>query len=153
MTRTNDALSVLEGMYAAEADYFTAGGPGKASFAPLAPFFSPDVVLHQADGLPYGGIWRGHEGMERFFLAMGETWEVFDLVEQSFLSEKSPLVVSTRVHVRARATGRELDFPILQTITVEDGRITEVWPFYWDTAAIAAACTNYHSADDRLPRS
>jgi hypothetical protein len=41
-----------------------------------------------------------------------------------FLSEKSPLVV-----------------------------LTEVWPFYWDTAAIAAACTNYHSADDRLPRS
>ncbi|MFI7115048.1 hypothetical protein [Amycolatopsis sp. NPDC049868] len=62
-------------------------------------------------------------------------------------------MVLTHVHVRARSTGRELDFPILQTITVGDGRITEVRPFYWDTAAIAAACTNYHSADDRLPRS
>ncbi|WP_236725298.1 nuclear transport factor 2 family protein [Amycolatopsis orientalis] len=153
MTRTSDALSVLKGMYAAEAGYFAAGGPGKSSFAPLAPFFSPDVVLRQADGLPYAGTWRGHEGMERFFLAMSDTWEVFDMVEQSFLSDNSPLVVLTHVHVRARATGRELDFPILQTITVEDGRITEVWPFYWDTAAIAAACTNYHSADDRLPRS
>ncbi|ONI79727.1 hypothetical protein ALI144C_23520 [Actinosynnema sp. ALI-1.44] len=29
-------------MYAAEADY-------------LAPYFSPDDVLHQADALPYGG--------------------------------------------------------------------------------------------------
>lgn len=140
-------------MYAAEAGYFAAGGPGKATFAPLAPFFSPDVVLHQADALPYGGIWRGHKGLERFFAAMSDTWAVFDMVEQSFLSETSPLVVLTQVHVRARTTGRELDFPILQTITVEDGRITEVRPFYWDTAAIAAACTNYHSADDRLPRS
>ncbi len=153
VTSTTDALSVLKGMYAAEAGYFAAGGPGKATFAPLAPFFSPDVVLHQADGLPYGGIWRGHEGMERFFLAMGATWDVFDMLAQSFLSETSPLVVLTHVHVRARTTGRELDFPILQTITVEDGHITEVRPFYWDTAAIAAACTNYHSADDRLPRS
>ncbi|MFC3449267.1 nuclear transport factor 2 family protein [Amycolatopsis speibonae] len=153
MTSTTDALSVLKGMYAAEAGYFAAGGPGKATFAPLASFFSPDVVLHQADALPYGGIWRGHEGMERFFRAMGHTWEVFDMVEQSFLSETRPLVVLTHVHVRARATGRELDFPILQTITVEDGRITEVRPFYWDTAAIAAACTNYHPTDDRLPRS
>lgn len=153
VTTTTDALSVLKGMYAAEAEYFAAGGPGKASFASLAPFFSPDVVLHQADGLPYGGIWRGHEGMERFFVAMSGTWDVFDMLDQSFLSETDPLVILTHVHVRARATGRELDFPILQTITVADGRITEVRPFYWDTAAIAAACTNYHSADDRLPRS
>ncbi|WET78038.1 nuclear transport factor 2 family protein [Amycolatopsis sp. QT-25] len=150
---TTDALSVLKGMYAAEAGYFAAGGPGKATFAPLAPFFSPDVVLHQADALPYGGIWRGHEGLERFFAIMSDTWEIFDMMEQSFLSETSPLVVLTRVHVRARATGRELNSPILQTITVEDGRVTEVRPFYWDTAAIAAVCTNYHSADDRLPRS
>ncbi|WP_410659824.1 nuclear transport factor 2 family protein [Amycolatopsis sp. lyj-112] len=153
LSSATDAMSVLKGMYAAEAGYFAAGGPGKASFASLAPFFSPDVVLHQADSLPYGGIWRGHDGMERFFAAMSDTWDVFDMVEQSFLSETSPLVVLTHVHVRARATGRELDFPILQTITVENGRITEVHPFYWDTAAIGLACTNYHSDDDRLPRS
>ncbi|MFC7449813.1 hypothetical protein [Rhodococcus daqingensis] len=28
----------------------------------------------------------------------------------------------------------------MQTITVTDGRITEVRPFYWDTPAITAAC-------------
>ncbi|MFC9256395.1 hypothetical protein [Amycolatopsis thailandensis] len=38
---------------------------------------------------------------------MSATWEVFDLVEQSFLSETSPLVVLTHVHVRSRATGRD----------------------------------------------
>ncbi|GAA4543958.1 nuclear transport factor 2 family protein [Amycolatopsis samaneae] len=131
---------MLKGMYAAEAEYLAAGGPGTASFAPLAPFFSPDVVLRQAESLPYGGDWRGHAGLERFFLAMSATWESFDMVEQSFLSRDNPLVVLTRVRARARGTGRELDFPILQTITVEDGRIAEVCPFYWDTAAIAAAC-------------
>ncbi|WP_309111257.1 nuclear transport factor 2 family protein [Saccharothrix sp.] len=135
------ALEVLEGMYAAEVDYLAAGGPGQASFAPLAPFFAPDVVLHQAESLPYGGVWRGHDGMERFFLRMSRTWERFDLVEQEFLTRTSPLVVLTRVHARVRATGRELEFPILQVITVEDGRITEVRPFYWDTGTIAAACS------------
>lgn len=48
----------------------------------------------------------------------------------------------TQVHARARATGRVLDFPILQTITVEDGRITEIRPFYWDTAQVASACSS-----------
>lgn len=60
--------------------------------------------------------------------------------EQEFLSTSGTAVVLTQVHARARATGRELDFPILQTIGVVDGRIADVRPFYWDTAEIAAAC-------------
>ncbi|WP_281903161.1 nuclear transport factor 2 family protein [Phytohabitans aurantiacus] len=136
-------LAVLQGMYAAETQYLAAGGPGTADFAPLEPFFSADVVLHQATSLPYGGTWRGHEGMERFFLAMSQTWDIFEMVEQHFLATTSPLVVLTYVHARARTTGRELDFPILQTITVKGERITEVHPFYWDTAAIADACTTH----------
>lgn len=135
-----DPLTVLTGMYAAEAEYLAAGGPGEASFAVLAPYFSPDVVLHQADALPYGGTWRGHEGMERFFRAMSGVWESFVMEEQEFLATGEtggPLVVLTQVRARARATGRELAFPILQTITVTDGRIAEVRPFYWDTGAVA----------------
>jgi ketosteroid isomerase-like protein len=136
----NETASVLQGMYAAEVEYLAAGGPGTASFDPLAPFFAPDVVLHQAESLPYGGIWRGHNGMERFFVAMSRAWEEFEIVEQEFLSTSGTAVVLTQVHARARATGRELDFPILQTIRVVDERIAEVRPFYWDTAEIAAAC-------------
>ncbi|MFE6667401.1 nuclear transport factor 2 family protein [Streptomyces sp. NPDC057697] len=117
-----------------------AGGPGEASFDPLARFFAPDVELHQANALPYGGTWRGHDGMARFFLAMGEAWETFDLSEQKFLATGETVVVLTQVRARARATGRELSFPLLQTITVEDGLITEVRPFHWDTQVVADAC-------------
>jgi uncharacterized protein len=132
--------TVLKGMYAAEAEYLAAGGPDTASFEIMAPFFAPDVVLHQADGLPYGGTWRGHDGMEQFFVAMSRTWDVFDMVEQEFLATGTTAVVLTQIHARARATGTELDFPILQTLRIRDGRIADVRPFYWDTAAIAAAC-------------
>ncbi|MBT2383619.1 nuclear transport factor 2 family protein [Streptomyces sp. ISL-11] len=135
-----DSVTVLTGMYAAEAEYLAAGGPGEAPFDLLAPFFAPDVVLHQAAALPYGGTWQGHAGMERFFVAMSQAWESFDMVEQEFLATGETAVVLTRVRARARATGRELTFPILQTIKVKDGRIAEVRPFYWDTAAIADAC-------------
>lgn len=140
-TPTTETLTVLKGMYAAEAEYLAAGGPGTASFEPLAPFFASDVALHQAEALPYGGTWRGHEGMERFFLAMSQAWESFDMVDQEFLATVGTAVVLTHIHACARATGRELRFPIQQTIRVTDGRIAEVHPFYWDTAAIASACT------------
>jgi ketosteroid isomerase-like protein len=140
-TPTSDSWAFLTEMYAAEAEYLAAGGPGEASFELLAPYFSPDVVLHQAEGLPYGGTWRGHEGMERFFLAMSEVWASFDMAEQRFLSRGATAVILTHVRARARTTGVELAFPILQTIEARDSRISDVRPFYWDTAAIARACT------------
>jgi ketosteroid isomerase-like protein len=137
---TDDALTVLEGMYAAEQVYLDAGGPGRASFEPLAPFFAPDVVLHQAEALPYGGTWRGHAGMERFFVAMSTAWESFEMLEQEFHPAGDVVVVRTQVRATARTTGRQLEFPILQTVRIAEGRIAEIWPFYWDTAAIADAC-------------
>jgi ketosteroid isomerase-like protein len=137
---TTDSVAILTGMYAAEAEYLAAGGPGAASFELLAPFFAPDVVLHQAEALPYGGTWRGHEGLEAFFLAMSHAWEAFDMTEQEFLATGETAVVLTQVRARARATGHELGFPILQTIRFEEGRISEVRPFYWDTEAVAVAC-------------
>jgi uncharacterized protein len=139
-TSNTETVAVLKGMYEAESRYLAAGGPGKASFELLAPYFAPDVTLYQADALPYGGTWRGHEGMERFFVAMSQTWESFQMVDQEFLATQGTAVVLTKVRARARATGRELEFPILQTIRVKEGRITEIHPFYWDTAAIASAC-------------
>lgn len=147
MATTTESVRVLTGMYAAEAEYLAAGGPGKASFDLLAPFFAPDVELHQADALPYGGMWRGHEGMRQFFLRMGGVWESFDMTEQKFLATGETAVVLTQVRARTRATGRVLEFPILQAITVKDGRITEVRPFYWDTRAVADACTAPAPAD------
>jgi uncharacterized protein len=137
---TDDALAVLKGMYAAEQVYLDAGGPGRASFEPLAPYFSPDVVLHQAEALPYGGTWRGHAGMERFFVAMSAAWGSFEMLTQEFHPAGDVVVVRTEVRATARSTGQELEFPILQTVRVAAGRIAEVWPFYWDTAAIADAC-------------
>ncbi|MDL5206534.1 nuclear transport factor 2 family protein [Streptomyces sp. ALI-76-A] len=147
MSSTTDSVTVLTGMYAAEAEYLAAGGPGEASFNLLAPFFASNVELHQADALPYGGTWRGHKGMTQFFLTMGQVWETFDMVEQEFLSTGETAVVLTQVRARARATGRELSFPILQTIKVKDGQIAEVRPFYWDTQAIADACAGSAPTD------
>jgi ketosteroid isomerase-like protein len=34
-----------------------------------------------------------------------------------------------------------VDGRLAQCVTVQDGKITEVVPYYWDTATYAAACS------------
>jgi uncharacterized protein len=139
---TADApAEVLRRFYAAELAYLAAGGPGKADFEPIAATLDPDVVMHQAAGLPYGGDWTGPGGIEAFFAAMSETWEYLDVREPRFIEDGDTLVVLCELVVRSRARGIELHAPMVQVITVRDGLICDFRPFYWDTAAVAGACT------------
>lgn len=141
--RTSDAWSVMQRFYAAEAEYVAAGGYGKASYDPVASHLDPEVVLHQAPGLPFTGTgtWRGRDGMERFLAAFSEAWESMEFLEQDHWGDGDTVVVSNRVRFRARATGRDVETQIVQLITVRDGRMLECRPFYWDPAAITTACT------------
>ncbi|MGI5205775.1 nuclear transport factor 2 family protein [Spirillospora sp. CA-108201] len=139
-----DALKALQRFYAAEAAYLAAGGPGKGDFSVMAAHLTPDVVMYQAPCLPYGGTWRGHDGMERFMAVMSEMWSELTFREQHYAVDGAGLghaVVAVRNDCvfRARATGREVDTSVLQWITVRDGLVSEFRPFYLDTSAVLAA--------------
>ncbi|MEU0569295.1 nuclear transport factor 2 family protein [Nonomuraea sp. NPDC005983] len=140
--RADDAWTVMERFYAAEAAYVATGGFGKASYEPVAALLDPEVVLHQAPGLPFTGtgVWRGHEEMERFLAVFSEVWEAMEFLEQQHWGDTNTVIVRNRVRFRARATGKQVDALIMQLITVRDGRMLECRPFYWDPQAIAEAC-------------
>jgi ketosteroid isomerase-like protein len=105
----------------------------------MAAHLAPDVVMHQAPSLPYGGTWRGHDGMERFMAAMSEAWTGLTFLEQHHAVDGATVAVLNRCAFRARATGRELETSVLQWITVRDGLVREFRPFYLDTAAVLGA--------------
>ncbi|PRX59068.1 hypothetical protein B0I32_121172 [Nonomuraea fuscirosea] len=138
----DDAWAVMRKFYQAEAAYVAAGGFGAASYDQVAAYLDPEVVLHQAPGLPFTGTgtWRGHDGMERFLARFSEVWESMEFLEQQHWGDEETVVVRNRVRFRARATGQEVDTLIVQLITVRDGRMRECRPFYWDPGAVADAC-------------
>lgn len=129
----------LERFYGAEAAYVAAGGPGKASFADVAECLDPEVTLHQAPGLPYSGTWRGPEGIERFMAVMGEAWQSMEFLDQRCFIQGESVVVTNRVRLVARSTGQALDTRIVQEMTMREGRIHEIRPYYWEPAAVSAA--------------
>ncbi|MEU4541839.1 nuclear transport factor 2 family protein [Nonomuraea dietziae] len=132
-----DAWAVMERFYAAEAAYVAAGGFGKSSYDEVARYLDPEVVLHQAPGLPFTGTgaWRGRDGMEQFLVRFSEVWESMDFLEQEHWGDADTVVVRSVVRFRSRATGKEVDSLILQLIRVRNGRMLECRPFYWDPAA------------------
>ncbi|GAA1861090.1 nuclear transport factor 2 family protein [Actinomadura bangladeshensis] len=145
------AWAVMEKFYAAEAAYVAAGGYGRADYGQVAVYVDPDVVLHQAPGLPFTGTgtWRGRDGLERFLAVFSDLWESIEFLEQEHWGDDDTVVVHNRVRFRARSTGREVETLIMQLIKVRDGRMLECRPFYWDPSAIAGACarTPPHTQD------
>ncbi|MEV4439973.1 hypothetical protein AB0K09_13265 [Streptomyces sp. NPDC049577] len=45
-------------------------------------------------------------------------------------------MVFNRGTLTAHGNGRRLETSVMQLFTVRDGRIAEIRPFYWDTAAV-----------------
>ncbi|MFJ3793230.1 nuclear transport factor 2 family protein [Kitasatospora sp. NPDC090091] len=129
--------AVLDRFFAAEAAYLAAGGPGRAPFDELARCLTPDVTLLQADSLPYGGVYRGPEGIESFMARMSEYWTSLEFLEQRFVINDDSAVVFNRGTLTARGSGRRLETAVMQLIGVRHGLIAEIRPFYWDTLAVA----------------
>ncbi|MYW03994.1 DUF4440 domain-containing protein [Streptomyces sp. SID3343] len=129
----------MERFFAAEAAYIAGGGRGRADFGDLAACLAPDVVMYQAPGLPYGGPRHGPAGIEDFMAAMGEAWRELEFLDQRFVVEGETAAILNRGRLTARATGRVLETWVMQMITVRDGLISEIRPFYWDTKAVDAA--------------
>jgi ketosteroid isomerase-like protein len=113
----------------------------RAGFNEVMKLLDPDVRFVVADSIPHGGEWVGHEG----FLQMCETFqnawnhidggnlEYFDLGGDRVLIVVDPTFQS-------KETGETITHLMIEIVTVRDGKITELVPYYWDTARLVRAC-------------
>jgi ketosteroid isomerase-like protein len=136
MTSTDDSFATLMQFYEAETAYLASE---TRDFSILAPTLDPEVEIHQPASLPYGGVWRGHDGFEAWMRAFGEQWAHLEVRDPQFHPAGDVIFSRSHVHAVARATGRAVDWPLLQFFRVRNGRIRELRPFHWDTAALLPA--------------
>ncbi len=128
-------LSTLRRFYEAEGAYLAAEG---GDFSLIAATLDPECVIYQAASLPYGGVWRGHSGFEAWMKAFTREWSSLEVRGSEFYPHGDVVVSKSHVYAIARATGRHLDWPVLQFFRLRNDKILELWPFYWDTAALLA---------------
>jgi ketosteroid isomerase-like protein len=102
--------------------------------------YATDVVIREAPSLPYGGAYHGHAGALRHALAYNATWDHLQSAEDRKLQPQvrghdDQFVVTWRQKATA-SDGRHLDVPVIDLISLSDGKVASLEMFQQDAAAV-----------------
>ncbi len=120
----------------------TGGTPGGAGFAAMAATLDENVTLHQSPDLPFGGTYVGHDGYRSWADAMSAIFESVDASAPVFYEAGDTVVTVCTLTTRTRGTGETISLPMVQIVTVKEGKITDFRPFYWNVPQYVEAAAS-----------
>lgn len=101
--------------------------------ASMAAILAPDAIITEADSLPFGGTHVGLAGFEALVRRVFLLWRETRVEIERLIAEGEHVVVLATMHARSKADGAALRMPIAEIWQLEDGRVREIRPFYFDT--------------------
>jgi hypothetical protein len=112
------------------------------NFATIQKILSIDFVYYQAEGLPYGGIYKGFDELMKMF---GKASTYFDLQiekEPEYFTNESINKVDIYfvIKCKSKKSGELITMPISEHFELTNGKISSIRPFYYDTKAFSAFC-------------
>jgi ketosteroid isomerase-like protein len=129
----------FEALMAARED----GGPDAVQkrFAEIMSLLDENVAFRPTESVPgHGGEWFGHHGFLDMCKAYGTVWhppEDFEIELRD--AGADTVVVLASFTRRAKATGTSIPIKMVEIVTVRDGRITELVPYFHDTVPMLDA--------------
>jgi uncharacterized protein len=77
-----------------------------------------------------GGVFRGHEGVRRFFRQWLEPFETYRARAESFIDAGDNVVVEVRQGGRGKASKAEVEMPVYwQVYWIRNGYVSRVEPY------------------------
>lgn len=113
-------------------------------FDGLLACYSDDVEINEADVLPYGGVWRGREGVAGHAAGFMKAWGNLQGPEESqldaqFFSDGAGTVCAVFRHRAVDpVSGARFDAPEVGVYRIRDDRVVRSQMFHADSAAVAA---------------
>ena len=115
---------VIEGIYDAAK---------KGDMAGILADFHPDMVLHEAASLPWGGTYKGVPAVVEGLSAVFAHYDLAGLVVERVFADGEWGASLIRL---PRKDDPSIEMTMSEHYHVRDGKVVEAWPFYWDTAAV-----------------
>ena len=95
----------------------------------------PDLVVHEAENLPYPGDHRGLDGFAGLLRTLLRNYEL-KFVSGVLHDAGDVVVCEMTIRLIGRATGKAVDMPMIEVYRFTDGRISDIDVFYKDTKAV-----------------
>lgn len=98
----------------------------------------PDLIVEDPASLPFGGAYRGYDGLLEVAGKLFAAIENCRIEPQAALGEPGgdEFVLRQRLTGRAVRSGKPVEMEILEHYQFKDGLLIGIRPFYWDTAAL-----------------
>jgi ketosteroid isomerase-like protein len=95
-------------------------------------------IADGAPGMEFSAPRRGRAEVEHYFAGLARDWEMIFYSADEFIAEGDRVVVLGRCRYRFKATGKEVESPIVNVWRFRDGKAVEFFETY-DTARALAA--------------
>lgn len=112
---------------------------GSGDLAAVTAAMSPDIRWHNSGTDWTAGTLEGIPAVVGYLTANDHATESSRDVIDILASDERVAVIA---HGRARRGDTWQDLDVVQVLRVEDGRVTEVWNYFWDQHGIAAFMTH-----------
>lgn len=111
---SEQSVEVVKRAYAAFAD-----GDVPAVLA----VFADDIEWHEAEGMLYGGVYRGGEAVvQNVFGPISQDVEGFAVTPEEFMAAGDTVAVVVSYTGTGKATGKPLDLPVVHVWDIQDGK-------------------------------
>ena len=85
--------------------------------------FADDIEWYEAEGMPYGGLYRGGEAVaQNVFGPISQDVDGFAVTPEDFVGSGDTVVAVVRYTGTGKATGKALDVPVVHIWDIRDGK-------------------------------
>jgi ketosteroid isomerase-like protein len=113
---------------------------GAGDWPAMEKMLHPDFEVLEAEGLPYGGTYRGFEGWRRLSDKVLSTWSGFRIkLMEMHGGDDDYAIVRFAMSGRSRKTGTAWDTTVLELWNFRNGLLARIDPYYFDTHLLARA--------------
>lgn len=111
---------------------------GQRDWDAVAERLHPDIVIHEAASLPFGGEWRGKDALQRLSAAMYGAWAEAKVEIHEIIGGETYAAVILSLTMTSKKTGRTFTQTLSEVGRFEGGLLKEHRIHYFDAAEIAA---------------
>jgi hypothetical protein len=119
----------------------------RVGFEEILALLDKNVAFRPTSVLPHGGDWIGHQGFIEMGEAFNRAWELPTGVSFQYLDGGGDtVVIIASFDMINKHTGKSVHVDMVEIVTVKNGKITELVPYYYDTIPIVEAAGGIKAA-------